>query len=109
MGLLHLKRILNTNDLGVLYECIFPEYIIRFTIYADKRMRIKAYVWGNDHDHREGPGTCLREFLASPYKKEAKLPAVNMPMNGKRGSGYDTFEDMDTAWTTFYDGRATNV
>lgn len=99
---LHLQRILNTNDVGVLYECIFPEFILRFTIYSDKLMRIKAYLWDNDHGIRSGNGQCLKALIDGVSKKPQRSVKESMAATRMRGSGYDTFESMDDDWKKFY-------
>lgn len=102
MGVLHKKRVLHTNEVGTLYECFFPEFIIRFTIYQDKYMRIKAFVWYNDHEQRGGVGRCMKELTEGLLKKPHQSVKVALANSRMRGSGYDTFEDMDNAWTKYY-------
>jgi hypothetical protein len=78
--MLHKTRILADTDDGTLYECIFPEWIVRFMIPKNKSpaFKIRAYYWANDHGHRAGPDRCL-----PPCK-------------------FDSFEQLDEVWVKLY-------
>ena len=101
MGLLHKKRQLSSNNLGTLYECLFPEYIVRFTIFDNNVQRVECWFWNNDgYNNRTGDGHCLRAFLGA--KDKAKSLRQSLSQTQKIGKGYDTFEEADVAWTDFY-------
>ena len=101
MGLLNKKRILSENNLGAMYECIFPEYIVRFTIYKNSIQRVECWFWDNDgYNNRTGTGHCLRAVVnGAESRKTAKQSVAPIV---KVGKGYDTFEETDEEWTKFY-------
>lgn len=106
MGILHQKRKLSENQLGAMYECLFPEYIVRFTIYSNSIQRVECWFWKNDgYNNREGTGECLRAFLGA--KNKVKTAKQETQPVTKVGKGYDTFEEANEAWTVYYNSLTT--
>jgi hypothetical protein len=56
---LNKNTVLAENDFGTTYECVFPKWIVRFTIYKTAQMPIKGWFWINDHYERAGEPRCI--------------------------------------------------
>jgi len=108
MGILHKKRELSSNDLGSMYECLFPEYVVRFTIYNNDINNVECFFWDNDgYNNRTGKARCLRSFL-NDIEKTPKSGKNMFSSVNKIGKGYSTFEETDKAWTDFYNSTKTS-